>query len=399
VTSLPLSGVRIIELAGIGPAPYGVMLLADLGADVIRIDRAGDQSELSAWTLTLSRGRRSIALDLKRPEAVDVLLDLVRTSDVLVESYRPGVAERLGFGPDVCSAINPSLIYVRVTGWGQAGPLAMTPGHDINYLALSGGLYNLGRSDSPPTPPQAYMGDFGGGGTFLVIGVLAALFERTRSGKGQVIDAAVLDGATSLTSVSHGLALLGLWGEGRGATPGDGSVPYYDTYRTLDHEFIAVGALEHKFYAVLLSRLNLSPSDYPQHERSRWPALRDALTNAFAAKTRDEWEQVFAGHEACVTPVLRLHEAADHAHNVTRAAFVNVDGHLLPNVAPRLSRTPGRAGSPPPLPGADSVDILSEMAYSPEVIEHLLGSGAIAQGGRRRHPEQTPDDDAHRARE
>jgi alpha-methylacyl-CoA racemase len=381
VTEPPLSGVRIIELAGIGPAPYGVMLLADLGADVIRIDRAGDQPELSAWTLTLSRGRRSIALDLKRPEAVDVLLDLVRTSDVLVESYRPGVAERLGFGPEACSARNASLIYARVTGWGQAGPLAMAPGHDINYLALSGGLYNLGRSDSPPTPPQAYMGDFGGGGTFLVIGVLAALVERARSGKGQVIDAAVLDGATSLTSVSHGLARLGLWGEGRGGTPGDGSVPYYDTYRTSDDEFVAVGALEPKFYAVLLSRLDLSPGDYPQQERSRWPALRDALSQAFATRTRDEWEQVFAGYEACVTPVLRLDEASGHAHNVSREAFVDVDGLLLPNVAPRLLRTPGRAGSPPPLPGSDSVDILAELAYSPETIDRLLGCGAVAQAG------------------
>lgn len=380
MTQLPLSGVKIVELAGIGPAPYGVMLLADLGAEVIRIDRAGDQSELSAWTLTLSRGRRSIALNLKRPEAVEVLLDLVRAADVLVESYRPGVAERLGFGPDVCSGINPSLIYARVTGWGQAGPLAMTPGHDINYLALSGGLYNLGRSDSPPTPPQAYMGDFGGGGTFLAIGVLAALFERIRSGRGQVIDAAVLDGATSLTSVSHGLALLGLWGDGRGATPGDGSVPYYDTYRTSDDEFVAVGALEHKFYNVLLSRLDLSPSDYPQDDRSRWPALRDALTVAFASRTRNEWERLFDGYEACVTPVLRLGEAAAHAHNLTRNAFVEVGGHMLPNVAPRLSRTPGEAGSSPPSPGADSVSVLSELGYSPEVIETLLTSGVVESG-------------------
>lgn len=377
MTALPLSGVRIIELAGIGPAPYGVMLLADLGAEVIRIDRAGDQSELSAWTASLSRGRRSLALDLKRPEAVEVLLELVRTGDVLIESYRPGVAERLGFGPEVCEAINPGLIYARMTGWGQTGPLALTPGHDINYLALSGGLYNLGRADSPPTAPQAYMGDFGGGGTFVALGILAALFERTRSGQGQVIDAAVLDGATSLTSVSHGLAVLGLWGEGRGGTPGDGSVPYYDTYRTRDDEFVAVGALEHKFYAVLLGRLGLSTDDYPQHDRRRWPDLRAALTDAFAAKTRDEWEQVFAGYEACVTPVLRLHEAADHPHNAARAAFVEVDGHRLPGVAPRLSRTPGRAGSPPPRPGADSVTLLRELGRSPAAIDHLLKIGAV----------------------
>jgi alpha-methylacyl-CoA racemase len=372
----PLDGVRIVELAGLGPGPYGVMLLADLGAEVVRVDRVTPAVGMAEWTVGLSRGRRSISLDLKNPSAVVAMLDLIETADVFVESNRPGVAERLGIGPEVCCAGNPGLIYARMTGWGQDGPLASTAGHDIGYIALAGALFDIGRPDSPPPPPQAYVGDYGGGGTFLAIGVLAALFERARSGQGQVIDAAVLDGATSLTAFSHGLLQLGLWGSERGSTIADGSYPYYDTYGTLDDEFVAVGAIEPKFYATLLEVLGLSSEEYPQDDRESWPRLRAALRDSFGSRTREECERLFAGRDACVVPVLRLDEAPQHPHNIARQLFVDVGGHLQPGVAPRLSRTPGTAGAPAPIQGADSLDILCELGYSQRRIAELLASKA-----------------------
>lgn len=369
----PLDGVQIVELAGVGPAPFGVMLLSDLGADVVRIDRPTAEARSRASLLSgISRGRRSIALDLKRTEAASVVRELARRSDVLVEGYRPGVMERLGLGPEVCCGVNPRLIYARMTGWGQDGPWATKAGHDIGYIALAGALYNIGRQDSPPPPPQAYVGDFGGGGTFLAIGILAALVERASSGVGQVIDASVFDGASLLTAFSHGLSQIGQWG-GRGATLADGSVPYYDSYETADGGYMAVGAIEPKFYRELLDRLELVTDEFPQDDRAVWPRLRAALTAKFRSRTRDEWENHFDGADACVVPVLTLLEASRHPHSVARRGFVSVGDCLQPAPAPRLSRTPAAAGPPAPAVGEHTRDVLRELGWNDDRISALVG--------------------------
>jgi alpha-methylacyl-CoA racemase len=377
----PLTGVRILELAALGPVPYGVMLLADLGAEVIRVDRAAAARGAlgaEASMVGLSRNRRSVAVDLKSPSGVALVHRLVRDADVLVEGFRPGVAERLGIGPDELRADHPRLVYARMTGWGQDGPMSARAGHDIDYAALSGALHTVGRAGEPPPPPVNYLADFGGGGAFLAIGVLAALVERDRSGEGQVIDVAMLDGAASLTSFLHGLLAIGAWSTERGTNLLDGAAPYYDTYRCADGRYVAVGALEPQFFTQLCERLDLDPTDWPQHDREAWPEQKRRLAALFETRARDEWARLFEGSDACVAPVLDLVEAPQHPHNRARETFSNAFGITQPAPAPRFSRTPGRIERPPPRPGEHTDEVLTEYGVDPDELWALRASGTIA---------------------
>lgn len=377
----PLDGIRVVEIAAIGPAPYGVMLLADLGAEVVRVDRASSaagQLGAEASMVGLSRGRRSIGVDLKTPEGVALVHRLARTADVVVEGFRPGVAERLGIGPEDLRAEHPALIYARMTGWGQDGPWAPRAGHDLDYAALAGALHAIGPADQPPPPPINYLADFGGGGTFLAIGVLAALVERARSGEGQVLDVAMVDGAASQTAFLHGLLAMGAWSTERGANLLDGSAPYYATYRCADGRFLAVGALEPAFHAQLCERLGLDPAAWPQHDRDAWPAQRRELAALFATRDRDTWMEVFEGSDACVAPVLDLTEAPEHPHNRARGTFVEVDGVRQPAPAPRFSRTPGAVERPAPQPGQHTDELLHELGLGDDEVLALRGRGVVA---------------------
>ena len=377
----PLSGIRIVELAAIGPAPYGVMLLGDLGADVLRVDRAvavGGEVGIEASMVGLSRNRRSIGVDLKTDGGRDVVRRLVAEADVFIEGFRPGVAERLGVGPEELRKVNPRLVYARMTGWGRDGPLAPRAGHDIDYAAIAGALHTVGRPDDPPPPPVNYLADFGGGGTFLAIGVLAALLERERSGQGQVVDTAMVDGAASLTAFLHGLLALGGWSTQRGTNLLDGGAPYYDTYRCADGRFLAIGALEPAFFAELCERLGLDPEAWPQHDRDAWPDQKRELAAVIATRPRDEWVALFADSDACVAPVLDLEEAPRHPHNVARDAFVDVAGVTQPAPAPRFSRTPGEVRRPPPRPGAHTDEVLAQLGLDEVSVAALRDEGAIA---------------------
>ncbi|AEV83394.1 carnitine dehydratase [Actinoplanes sp. SE50] len=339
-----LRGVRVVELAGLAPGPFGCMVLADLGADVVLVDRPGG----TGLDGPLQRNRRTLTLDLKSPDGLAGLLDLVAKADVLVEGYRPGVAERLGFGPDRCAGLNPRLVYARMTGWGQDGPLAAAAGHDIDYLAIAGALEPLGRSGQPPHAPVNLLADFAGGGMLLAVGVLAALLERERSGRGQVVDAAMVDGSALLTTFLRGLIDAGQWPGGRGENLLDGGAPFYDTYRTADGGYLAVGAIEPQFYGALLGGLGLDDAELPgQFDRDGWPELRRILADRIGSRTRDEWAAVFARLDACVSPVLTPAEAPDHPHNRARSAFVEVGGQVQPSPAPRFGRTPNQAPRPP----------------------------------------------------
>jgi alpha-methylacyl-CoA racemase len=371
----PLQGVRIVELAGIGPGPFCAMLLADLGAEVLTVDRpAPDQP---AWPALLARGRRRVAVDLKHPEGPGVVLDLVAGADALVEGFRPGVAERLGIGPDACLARNPRLVYGRVTGWGQEGPLAGSAGHDIDYIALAGALHPVGPADGPPVPPLNLLGDFGGGGMLLALGVVAALLEAGRSGQGQVVDAAMVDGAALLTTQLHELLAAGLWTDRRGANLLDGAAPFYAVYETADGRHLAVGALEPQFYAQLLERVGLAADDLPdQLDRDGWPLLRERLAARFRTKTRDEWCRLLEGTDACVAPVLSLLEAPAHPHNRSRHTFIPVGGVTQPAPAPRFSRTPC-ATPTPPTGDEDASETLAAWGLPPERIAHLVAGGAV----------------------
>ncbi|GAA2639083.1 CaiB/BaiF CoA transferase family protein [Paractinoplanes durhamensis] len=346
----PLAGIRVVELAGLAPAPFGCMILADLGADVILIDRPGGQG-IAPPPGPLQRGRRSLVLDLKTEAGVTDLRRLIERADVLVEGYRPGVAERLGFGPQDTEKINPRLVYARMTGWGQDGPLAARAGHDIDYIAIAGALEPIGRAGAPPHAPLNLIGDFAGGGMLMTVGILAALLERERSGRGQVVDAAMVDGSALLMTFIHGMNAAGLWPFPRGENMLDGGSPFYDTYRTSDGGFLAVGALEPPFYAALLTGLGLDTEDLPsQHDRDGWPVLRQRFAEVIGSRTRDDWAAVFAGSDACVAPVLSPAEAPDHPHNRARNAFVEVGGIVQPAPAPRFGRTP----PPTPAPVTES---------------------------------------------
>jgi alpha-methylacyl-CoA racemase len=341
----PLSGLRVVELAGIGPGPHACLLLADLGADVVRVERVRSTlpADLTADIDASLRGRTFVTADLKDPGELADVLALIDRADVLVEGFRPGVTERLGLGPEVCLTRNPRLVYGRMTGWGQAGPMASMAGHDLNYLSITGVLDNIGRAGERPVPPLNLVGDFGGGSMFLVLGVLAALWERQSSGRGQVVDAAMVDGVGALAHMVWSLHGNGRWPSGRGRNVLDGAAPFYDTYECSDGRFVAVGALEPQFYATLLVGLDLDPATLPgQWDRERWGELRQVLAATFAGRSRDEWAAHFDGTDACVTPVLSLDEAPDHPHLVARGDFVTLDGIVQPAPAPRFSRTPAR---------------------------------------------------------
>jgi alpha-methylacyl-CoA racemase len=371
----PLQGVRVVELASIGPGPFCAMLLADLGAEVLRVERPA--SDRPAWPTLLARGRRRLAVDLKHPEGAGVVLDLVAGADALVEGFRPGVAERLGVGPDACLARNPRLVYGRVTGWGQAGPLAQAAGHDIDYIALAGALHPVGPAGGPPVPPLNLVGDFGGGGMLLALGVVAALLEGGRSGQGQVVDAAMVDGAALLTTQLHELLAAGLWTDHRGANLLDGGAPFYAVYETADGRHLAVGALEPEFHAELLRRVGLAGENLPaQLDRDGWPELRERLAAVFRTRTRDDWCRLLEGTDACVAPVLSLSEAPTHPHNQARATFVPVGDILQPAPAPRFSRTPSTAPTPPSTPGNPAAT-LAGWGLDSETITRLLATGAI----------------------
>ena len=370
----PLNGVRVLELAGLGGAPFCCMLLADLGAEVLRVDRPGS----SPLDFTLRRGRRSVIVDLKHPQGADVALRLADRADVLVEGFRPGVAEKLGIGPEVCCGRNPGLVYGRMTGWGQEGPLSRAAGHDINYIAVAGALEAMGRRGQPPTPPLNVLGDYGGGGMLLAVGVLSALVERGRSGLGQVVDAAMVDGAALLMTLFHGLQSLGRWDPERGSNDLDTGAPYYDVYATADDRFVAVGCLEARFYGELLSRLGLDGAPLPaQTDKSGWDALRARLAAVFRTRTQQEWCSLLEGTDACVSPVLSMSEAPEHPHNRARGTFVSVDGVVQPAPAPRFSRTPGEVAHGFRPPGSDTATALVDWGLDPTEVEALSRAGAV----------------------
>ena len=378
----PLAGYRIIEMAGIGPAPFAAMLLADMGAEVIRIDRReatdlglpGREPKFEV----LHRGRRSVCLDVKSDAGRDVVLRLAANADALIEGFRPGVMERLGLGPDNLAEVNPKLVFGRMTGFGQDGPLAQRAGHDINYIALAGVLHGIGRRGEAPVPPLNLVGDFGGGGMFLAFGVVCALLEAHKSGKGQVVDAAMVDGAACLMALLYGMYAQGAWRDERGVNVLDTGAPWYDAYETKDGKWLAVGAIEARFYAEFIERLGLSAADLPgQHDRSGWPELRRRFAEAIKQRSRDDWERVFAGSDACVAPVMSLGEVRHHPHNVARATFIDRDGVVQPAPAPRFSRTAAEIGAPPRQRGADSEAVLSDWGFAAAEIDDLRAAGVI----------------------
>lgn len=360
MASGPLKGVKVVEFAGIGPGPFAAMLLSDMGADVVRIDRKGGRGGAPADVT--ARGRRSVALDLKDPADIEVALGLIGKADVLLEGFRPGVMERLGLGPDEALKRNAKLVYGRMTGWGQTGPLAQAAGHDINYISITGALHAMGRKGQPPAPPLNLVGDFGGGALYLVVGVCAALFEAQRSGQGQVIDCAMTDGAASLSAMFYGMRHTGMWTDERDANMLDGGAHFYDSYETKDGGFISIGSIEPQFYALLLEKVGLKddPAFQAQMDKRAWPALSDKLTAVFKTKTRAEWCALMEGTDVCFGPVLGLGEAPEHPHNKARETFVTVAGVVQPNVAPRFSRTPSKVQGPPPAVGAHTDEVRKE---------------------------------------
>lgn len=361
----PLQGLRVVELAGIGPGPHAAMILGDLGADVVRVERPGRGGGVPMGERdSMLRNRRSVAADLKSDEGRELVLKLISKADVLIEGYRPGVTERLGLGPEDCAKVNERLIYGRMTGWGQDGPRALQAGHDINYISLNGVLHAVGRKGEKPVPPLNLAGDFGGGSMFLLVGILSALFERQTSGKGQVVDAAMVDGSSVLMQMMWGFRANGLWSDERGTNMLDTGAPYYDTYETADGKYMAIGAIEPQFYAELLKGLGLDGADLPaQNDISRWSELRDAFTTAFAAHDRDHWTQVFAGTDACATPVLSFAEVLTEPHIAERNTFfedVDDNNNLQPMPAPRFSRSTIGIPTPPRQRGADTETVLQE---------------------------------------
>ncbi|MHB8465778.1 MAG: CaiB/BaiF CoA transferase family protein [Acidimicrobiales bacterium] len=378
----PLTGVRVIELAGIGPGPFCAMVLADMGADVIKVDRAGSVRGGDTATpppLVFDRGRRSVGVDLKHPDGVATVLRLVEEADVLIEGFRPGVTERLGLGPDECLARNPKLVYGRMTGWGQDGPYASAAGHDINYIALAGALHPIGRRGEAPVPPLNLVGDFGGGGMLLALGVCAALVETGRSGQGQVVDAAMVDGAALLTTMFHAFRAMGTWRGERGTNLLDTGAHFYDVYETADGEYVSVGSIEPQFYAELLQRTGLAddPDFATQMDMGRWPELKDRIAAVFKTKTRAEWCALLEHTDVCFAPVLSLGEAPEHPHNVARSTFVEVAGAVQPAPAPRFSRTPAAIQRPPAWPGQHTTGALVDWGFTEDEVVKLQEAGAV----------------------
>lgn len=379
----PLTGFKVVEMAGIGPAPMCAMMLSDMGAEVIRVDRVQDaglgiamQPEYSF----LTRGRPSIAMDLKNPDAIAALLELIEGADVLLEGFRPGVMERLGLGPEICLERNPRLVYGRVTGWGQQGPLSASAGHDLNYIALSGALHAIGRSnDEPPAIPLNLVGDFGGGTMFILTGILAALLECKNSGRGQVVDAGMVDGALSLMTSIYGMKAAGIQTDRRADNILDSGSHFYNVYETSDGKYVSIGSIEKKFYQELLETLGLDESELPkQMDRAQWPAMREKFAAIFRTKTRDQWCAIMENTDICFAPVLTLAEAPAYHHNKERGAFVEVAGQLHPAPAPRFSRTPSSIKGPAPRPGADTEAALRDWGVAAERIAGLRQAGAIA---------------------
>src|ERR1700736_467104 len=357
----PLQGLRVVELAGIGPGPHAAMLLGDLGADVVRVERPGKEPATEPGRDYLLRNRRSVAANLKSKEDRDLVLRLIANADVLIEGFRPGVTERLGLGPLDCAKVNERLIYGRMTGWGQAGPRSQQAGHAINYISLNGILHAIGRAGERPVPPLNLVGDFGGGSMFLLVGILAALWERRISGKGQVVDAAMIDGSSVVVQMMWAMRAMGMWTDERGTNMLDGGAPYYDTYECSDGRYVAVGAIEPQFYAAMLAGLGLDAAELPaQNDRTHWPELRARFTEVFASRDRDHWAKVFADSDACVTPVLAFGEVETEPHITQRNTFYQTGGGLQPLPAPRFSRTAPGEPRPPGQPGADTEAVLSD---------------------------------------
>ena len=379
----PLAGVRIVELGGIGPGPFASMLFSEMGAEVLRIGRRqGTDKAIKGFDKRhqlLNRGRRSVAMDLKNRRAVDAVRKLIATADAVIEGFRPGVVERLGLGPEECLRLNPKLVYGRITGWGQDGPLAAEPGHDINYIALTGALHAIGRKDGPPVPPLNLVGDFGGGALYLAFGMICAILEARSSGKGQVVDAAMVDGVSSLMTLMYGMHAAGLWTDDRGSNRLDSGTPWYDVYETSDGKWISVGCNEPQFYEALLNRLGVERSALPadRHDRKGWPAIRACFSQKFREKTRDEWCEIMKGSEVCFAPVLSMAEAPRHPHMKARSTFVELDGVVQPAPAPRFSRTKPEirhsAGSIDQQPA----DVLRDWGFGPDEVADLRADGAI----------------------
>ncbi len=377
-----LSGYRVIELAGIGPAPMCAMMLSDMGAEVLRIDRTADAGlgiAMETKYNLLNRGRRSVAFDLKRPEAAEALLRLVERADALIEGFRPGVMERLGIGPDQCLAHNPRLVYGRMTGWGQEGPLAHAAGHDINYIALAGALHSIGRTGETPVPPLNLVGDFGGGALYLALGIVTGLLEAQKSGKGQVVDTAMVDGVASLMTAIYGMRGAGVFTDNRGENMLDTGAHFYDAYETSDGKYICIGSIEAKFYEELLRLSGLKGEELPrQLDRKSWPAMKERIAKLFRTKTRDEWCRIMEGSDVCFAPVLSMEEAPRHPHNRQRATFVEENGVIQPAPAPRFSRTPSAIQRPPARPGEHTEEALRDWGFSASDLERLRACGAIA---------------------
>lgn len=381
----PLSGVRVIELAGIGPGPFACMMLADMGADVVRVDRpptstGGELGRLMRNDSIVDRGRRSIALDMKDPRGVEVVLKLVERADVLIEGFRPGVTEKLGLGPDICRARNSRLIYGRMTGWGQTGPLAQAAGHDINYISLSGALHAMGELDRPPAPPLNLVGDYGGGGMLLALGVVSALYETQRSGQGQVVDAAMTDGAATLMAAMYGMRAKGFWQDSRESNFLDGAAHFYATYECADGKYVSLGPIEPQFYKQLLALCGIEdPQFLEQWNPSKWPELKRKMAEVIIRRTRDDWCRVLEGTDACFAPILDMTEAPLHPHNVARRTFVEVDGVVQPAPAPRFERTPSELRGPAPQAGHDTLVLLGEAGYNPSEAAILVEAGVGCQ--------------------
>jgi alpha-methylacyl-CoA racemase len=375
----PLTGVRIIEVASIGPGPFACMMLADMGADVLRLERSTGPIVTGRWD-TLNRGRPSVGIDIKHPEGRALIERLAASADALVEGFRPGVMERLGLGPEELLAANPALVYARMTGYGQEGPLSNVAGHDINYISIAGVLGAIRRHGERPLAPLSLIGDFGGGGMLVAFGVVCALLEARSSGRGQVIDAAMVDGAALLATATYAMRAAGMLSGGPGTNWIDGGSHWYDTYETADGDYVAVGALEPQFYARLLGLMGAAPEDFPQWDRERWPELKRRLAAVFLTRTRAEWAAILESEDACATPVLSLDEAPAHPHNLARGTFIEVEGVVQPAPAPRFSRTPGAVRNAPSHPGADTRSALLEWGLDVAEIDSLQAAGAIGSG-------------------
>jgi alpha-methylacyl-CoA racemase len=374
----PLHGTRIIEISGLGPGPFAAMVLGDMGADVIRVERPGGGTFPTGPADLVNRGKRCICVDLKKPEGVDVVLRVVEGADALVEGFRPGVTEKLGIGPDACLERNPRLVYGRMTGWGQEGPLAQEAGHDINYVSLTGALHAMGRRGEKPAIPLNLVGDFGGGGLLLAFGVVCALLEAKGSGRGQVVDAAMVDGASLLLTSIYGAQQSGWWSEERGTNMLDSGAHFYEVYETADGKWVSIGSIEPQFYASLVERLGLGGVDLPQQmDQSQWPALKERLAGIFKTKTRDQWCTVFENSDACFAPVLAMSEAHEHPHNAARSAFALNNGVRQPRPAPRFSRTKADLGIGPARIGEHTDEVLAEAGFSSDEIASLRDVGAV----------------------